>query len=106
LGGQERLAFKGGGDELASVRGQLGDIADGARAGAAGRAEGFAHEIGDVSFAVAARRGGGLDEHGLQVTDFCQPRSNIFYAVFQYLLATLFEEKPAIARFGLFSSGS
>ena len=106
LGGQELLAFKGGGDELASVRGQLGDIAHGARARAAGRAEGFAHQIGDVGFAVAARRFGGLDEHGLQVINCHGPRSNILFVILQYLLATLFYKKPAIARLGLFSSGS
>ena len=64
--GDELLAGEGVGDELAHRRGQLGDIADGAGAGALGGAEGFAHQIGEVNF-VAAAGFGDLDEHLLPI---------------------------------------
>jgi len=65
-GGKEGLTFEGGGDEIAGGSGQVGDIANGARARPAGSAKGFAHEEGDIGFTVFTGRGGGLNEHGLQ----------------------------------------
>ncbi len=54
-----------GGDELAEFGGELGDVGDGAGAGAVGGAEGFADEVGGVGFAVFAGFGG-LNKHVLQ----------------------------------------
>ena len=65
LGRNKGLAFEGGGDELASVRRQIGDIADGARTGPLGSAEGLAHEVGEVGFAGLTGGFCNLDEHGL-----------------------------------------
>jgi len=60
------LSFEGGSNEIAGGRRQIGDVADGARTRTAGSAERFAHEIGEVVFAVFPGGLGDLDEHGLQ----------------------------------------
>lgn len=65
IGGKEVLTFEGGDDDSPSVGGQVGDVAHGARAGSVWRAKGFAHQVGDVGFAVLAGGSSGLDEHGL-----------------------------------------
>ena len=66
LGGRkEVLAFEGIDDEITGGSRQLGNVADGARAWTVWSAERFADEVGDVRFAVSARRSSGLDEHGL-----------------------------------------
>jgi hypothetical protein len=58
------FAGKSGGDEVADFGRELGDIADGAGAGAVGGAKRFADEMGGVGFAVFARFGG-LNKHVL-----------------------------------------
>jgi hypothetical protein len=65
-GARGLLAFEGSDDELRSVRRQVGDIADGARARPTGRAKGLADEVGDGGFAVFTGRRYGLNERGLQ----------------------------------------
>ena len=64
------VGLKGGfagevcGDELAEFGWELGNVADGAGAGAVGSAKGFADEMGGVGFAVFSRFRG-LNEHVL-----------------------------------------
>ena len=58
--------MRGGGDEIASVGGKIGDIADSAGTGSLQSAEGLANQIGNVGFTVFAGGGGSLNEHGLQ----------------------------------------
>jgi len=52
------------GDELAEFGWELGNVGDGAGAGAIGGAERFADEMGGVGFAVFSRFGG-LNKHVL-----------------------------------------
>ena len=59
------FAGKSGSDEVADFGRELGDVADGAGAGAVGSAKRFADEMGGVGFAVFARFGG-LNKHVLQ----------------------------------------
>jgi len=62
------------GDELAEFGWELGDVGDGAGAGAFGGAEGLADEVGGVGFAVLAGFGG-LDKHELhkyEIKTCCQ----------------------------------
>ncbi len=66
MGGNKGLAFEGGGDEIAGVGGQIGDIANGAGARPLECAEGLANEVGNVGFAAFAFGSGGLDKHWLQ----------------------------------------
>jgi len=65
LGREESLALEGSGNEIAGRGREVGDVADGAGAGAVRGAEGFANEVGDVVLAVLAGGTGGLHEHGL-----------------------------------------
>ena len=65
LGREESLALEGGGNEIAGRGRQVGNVANGAGAGAVRGAERFANEVGDVIFAVLAGGTGGLHEHGL-----------------------------------------
>ena len=58
------FARKSGSDEVADFGRELGDIADGAGAGAVGSAKRFADEVGGVGFAVFSRFGG-LNKHVL-----------------------------------------
>ena len=66
---EEILAFERSDDEIACGDWKVGDIADGARARATGGAERLPDQVRDVGFAVLARGGRGLDEHGLQNRD-------------------------------------
>ena len=59
------FAGKSGSDEVADFGRELGDVADGAGAGAVGSAKRFADEMGGVGFAVFSRFGG-LNKHVLQ----------------------------------------
>ncbi len=58
------FAGKSGSDEVADFGRELGDVADGAGAGAVGSAKRFADEMGGVGFAVFPRLGG-LNKHVL-----------------------------------------
>jgi hypothetical protein len=58
------FAGRSGRDEVADFGRELGDVADGAGAGAVGSAERFADEMGGVGFAVFSRFSG-LNKHVL-----------------------------------------
>ena len=58
------FAGKSGSDEVADFGRELGDVADGAGAGAVGSAKRFTDEMGGVGFAVFSRFGG-LNKHVL-----------------------------------------
>ena len=106
LSGKEILTFERSDDEIARVRGQVGDIADGARARTFRGAERLAHEVRDVGFAVFARGSRGLDEHGLQSSRFIVELSNRICVIFLLLLATHFVKTPTKLMFLTNSSGT
>lgn len=68
------FAGKSGSDEVADFGRELGNVADGAGAGAVGSAKGFADEMGGVGFAIFARFGG-LNKnvlHKYQIKTWCK----------------------------------
>jgi hypothetical protein len=74
VGLQGGFAGEGGGDEVADIGRELGDVADGAGAGPVGSAKRFADEMGGVGFAVFAGFSG-LNKHELQkyrIKTWCQ----------------------------------
>ena len=106
LGRQEVLAFERSGDELAGLWGQVGDIADGARAGSLGGAKGFANEVGEVSLAGLTGRFSDLHEHGLHGSRTAKGLARYIFMVLAILLATDFRKSPAILMFWLIYPGS
>ena len=106
IGGKELLTLKGSDDDIASVSGQLGDVADGARAWPLWRAKGLAHEVGDVRLAVFAGGSGSLHEHGLHNSFNGTDSSTSILGYTILLLATYFVKTQAILMFWIIFLGT
>ena len=93
LSGQKRLATQIGRNDFAQGGRQSRDVADRAGTRSLGGAEGFAHEISEVSF-LGPVGFSDLDKHGLRGSACYIIVSNIIYNTIVILLATKTGQNP------------